>query len=771
MSSETFAFSADINQLLSLIINAIYSNKDIFLRELISNASDALNKLRYASLTDTQIVDKYPNLEIRLSLDKTNNRIIIQDSGIGMTREELINNLGTIANSGTKSFLETLKAGSDISLIGQFGVGFYSAYLVADKVSVISKHYNEENIYIWESLAGGSFTVTQDETNDYGLQRGTIIILNLKEEMREKYISESEIKNLIKKHNQFIDFPIYLQVEKTREIPKTQGTETQGTETQETETQETETQETETQETETQETETQETETQETETQETETQETETQENDVELEDVSDEEDETENRIETENKTETKVNTKTEKYNEWDLLNTQKPIWTRNPQQVSEQEYQDFYSSLVSHGEALQHLHFSVEGQLEFKGLLYTPKTAPHDLFDNKKKTSEIKLYVRRIFITDECDEIIPDYLKFIKGVIDSEDLPLNISREMLQENKIMKVIRKNIIKKCLEMFENIAQDEEKYKIFYEQYSKNIKLGIHEDNTNKTKLSNLLRFQTSKSENNLISFAQYISNMKENQKGIYYITGESKIAVQNSPFLEKLRKRDIEVLYLVDPIDEYMIQQIQEHDSKKLICITKEKCEFEEEGEEEKNNFKNLEKEYENTCKHIKTILKDQVEKVILTNKLENTPCVLTTSEYGWTANMQRIMKAQALKNNEMTQFMMGRKSLEINPNNEIIKKIKTKVERNDDLKTVSDLVWLLYDVTLQNSGFTLEDPSDFTNRILRLINYGLGDIDEKQNDLIENEEEKMDINMDNVNEINNDEERNIINDSMELVD
>lgn len=680
-TKETFGFSADINQLLSLIINTFYSNKEVFLRELVSNASDALDKIRYQSLTEPSVLESEQNLEIRISFDKENKRLIIQDTGIGMTKDDLIKNLGTIAKSGTKAFIESMSPGSDVSMIGQFGVGFYSSYLAADKVEVISKN-NADIQYKWESVAGGSFTVTPD--NSIELKRGTAIVLYLKDDMHN-YLEETEIRKLIKKHNQFIDYPIYLQTEKSRTVDIEDATDA-----------------------------------------------TETTESTEEISDATKVEDVEEEESKEESK---EKKTRTEKYNEWEYLNQEKPIWARSSKEVSHEEYVSFYKAITNdYDEHLGVSHFSVEGQLEFKGILFIPKKAPYDLYDNQmKKPNNIKLYVRKVFITDNCEDIVPEYLRFIKGVVDSEDLPLNISRETLQQNKIMKVIKKNIMKKSLDLISSISEDSEKYNNFYEQFSKNIKLGIHEDSTNREKLASFLRYETTKSNGVLTSFDDYIQKMDEKQKNIYYITGESKKAVINSPFLEKLRKQNIEVFFMVDPIDEYVTQQLKEYNGKKLICITKENLQLDIE-EESKESFENTKKDFEKVCSYMKTVLGDEVEKVVVSNRLDDSPCVLVTSEYGWTANMQRIMKAQALGNKDMG-FMMNKKTLEINPYNSMIKRIRDKIySESDDSKTLNDLIHLLYDVTLQSSGFTLDDPSTFSKRILKLINYGLGVDDNEEN-------------------------------------
>lgn len=726
--SETFQFQAEINQLMSLIINAFYSNKDIFLRELISNCSDALDKVKFNSLESKDILEVKPELEIKISFDKENNKLIIEDSGIGMNKDDLINCLGTIANSGTKNFLKNMNKDNmkDVNLIGQFGVGFYSAYLVADNVKVTSKTFNDDQ-YIWESNAGGSYTITKAENND--LIRGTRIELTLKEDAKE-YMDVDRCKDIIRKHSQYISYPIKVETEKTKEeeIEIEDTTEQPGN-----------------------------------------TTENKT-ENSNELEGISIEDD-SNNKEESPKKKTEKITTH---YKEFDQVNDQLPLWVRPASEITKEEYNKFYQTLTDdYGEPLKYKHFSTEGALNFKSLLYIPSHPPMNLFHMDRKRNDVKLYVKRVFITDDCEELIPQWLGFIKGIVDSEDIPLNVSREMLQQNKYMKMIKKNIIKKTIEMLEEIAENKDDFIKFYTAFGKNIKLGIHEDNQYEDKLIELLRYTTSTSENSYTSFKEYIERVKERYskkvcknncseeckkeckdnckeeckeeckelddkyKKIYYIIGEDMETVKNSPFVQGFIKKGLEVVFMVDPIDEYMMKRVTKYHDFDFVCITNNNLdlsEFDDNKDEDKKDHSKL-------IDFIKEQLKNKVKDVVPSKRLVDSPCVLTTDNWGWSANMERIMKSQVLGDNQMKQFMTSTKTMEINVDHPIMKEINDRVEKNNT-DHLEDLITLLYEGALLSSGFSLDKPQEFVNKLNKMIQAGLvmeepdKEIDEISDDL-----------------------------------
>ena len=695
-ASETYMFQAEINQLMSLIINAFYSNKEIFLRELIANASDAMDKYRHTALQNGGGVDEVNKLKIQIVANKDNRTLCIEDNGIGMTRTELIENLGTIARSGTKTFMQAMAENKDLSLIGQFGVGFYSAYLVADSVVVVSRGMDSDETYVWESAATGSFTV-KVAPEEWKMERGTRLILKMKDDQTEM-IEESKIREIVNKHSSFIAYPIELEATRTKEVEieddvtvedeKKDGEETKAEA------------------------------------------EAETKAGDADVEGVV--EDAPVEGAEAEIVKAKK--TRTESYKEWEHLNKQKPIWMRKPDEVEAEEYNAFYKAFCNDWEEpLARKHFTVEGGLEFRGLLYTPKRTPFEMFGRDKRNN-LKLYVRRVFITDNSEDLIPEWLSFVKGLVDSDDLPLNVSREMLQQNNIMKVIKKNVVKKCVEMFTEMAVDKpDDFKVFYDNFSKNLKLGVYDDEKNKDKLVDLLRFHSSKSGEDRTSLDDYVTRMKEDQKTIYYIIGENMAQVKSSPFTEKLRKKGYEVLYMVDAIDEYMMQRLREYKDKKMVCVTKEGALLDDETEEEK---KAREESFKETCEKMKEIINgtgEKVENVRVSGRITDTPAVLVTSEYGWSANMERIMKAQALQSNQMAGYMSSKKILEINGDHKLVRAIQKRLADPEESQKAStrDLINILYETAVINSGFTMEDPTVFVRRVHRLLEVGLNVDDE----------------------------------------
>lgn len=690
-STEKIPFQAEINQLLNILINSLYTNKEIFLRELISNASDALDKIRYLSLKDKNVLGKTEELRVFVKADPVTNTLSIRDTGIGMTKEDLINSLGTIAKSGTKEFIEKLtESAGDNNLIGNFGVGFYSSFLVADTVTVTSKH-NDDDQYIWSSDAENSFLITKDPRGNT-LGRGTEIILHLKDEATE-YLNQKRLEDLIRKYSEFVHFDILLWT--VRNETKTIELEEEKKET--------------------------------------------TTEDDVKIEDESKE-------------SKPKTKTVTETIKEWKHINAEPPIWTRDPSEVSEEEYIRFYKALCKDENAkpLTWIHFKAEGNIEFSSLLYIPDQAPLDRYESDKFDNQVSLYVKRVFITNSIPEIVPRYLSFVKGVVDSDDLPLHISRELLQESTVLKIIKKKLVSKAITMIRDIAKDDEKkrrereeeksedstpaeeeYKFdrFWRAFGKNIRLGIIEDPLNRPRLLKLLRYKSTKSEYYYTSLQEYKDRMKDTQEYIYFISGEDIDELRMSPYLEELRKRDFEVLYLTDAIDEYMIQQVPSFEGKDIVSVSRDDLKF---GDEEMKDVKekqtNFNKEFTPLTTFLKEELGESISKVQISTRLNASPCILSTPKFGITSNMARIMKAQALGNdmNEVNKMMIRQRVFEINPDHSVIKYLNTLVEKGENPTLAKATAHLLFETALMRSGFQVENTALFASRIYNMLETSL---------------------------------------------
>ncbi|KAL6349757.1 hypothetical protein AAG906_001644 [Vitis piasezkii] len=664
---EKFEYQAEVSRLLDLIVHSLYSHKEVFLRELVSNASDALDKLRFLSVTEPSLLGDAGELEIRIKPDPDNGTITITDTGIGMTKEELIDCLGTIAQSGTSKFLKALKEnqdlGADNGLIGQFGVGFYSAFLVAEKVTVSTKSPRSEKQYVWEAVADSSSYVIREETDpEKSLPRGTQITLYLRPDDKYEFSEPTKIQSLVKNYSQFVSFPIYTWQEKSRT---------------------------------------------------------------VEVE----EEEEPKEGEEAKPEDQKKKKTITEKYWDWELANETKPIWMRNPREVEKDEYNDFYKKTFNEFlDPLSHIHFTTEGEVEFRSILYIPGMGPLNNEDvMNPKTKNIRLYVKRVFISDDFDgELFPRYLSFVKGVVDSDDLPLNVSREILQESRIVRIMRKRLVRKTFDMIQEVSESENKedYKKFWENFGRFLKLGCIEDTGNHKRITPLLRFHTSKSEEELTSLDDYVENMGENQKAIYYLATDSLKSAKTAPFLEKLVQKDIEVLYLIEPIDEVAIQNLQTYKEKKFVDISKEDLEL---GDDDEVKERETKQEYNLLCDWIKQQLGDKVAKVQVSKRLSSSPCVLVSGKFGWSANMERLMKAQALGDTSSLEFMRGRRILEINPDHPIIKDLNAACKLEPDSSEARRAVDLLYDTALISSGFSPDSPAELGNKIYEMMSMALG--------------------------------------------
>jgi len=698
-SMESHKFEAEVDRLMNIIINSLYSNKDIFLRELISNASDALDRIRFQSLTDASLLGDKPELEIKIRADPDNNMLYIMDSGIGMTKEDLVNNLGTIAQSGTKAALNNaLEEGENLnSLIGQFGVGFYSSFLVADEVIVATKNNDSEQQYVWESDATNNFKIYEDPKGNT-LKRGTRIGLKLKEDM-EDYLDEEFLENLIRTYSEFITFPIYLYKshEETEEIDLTQEELDEQLE------------------------EWREQRKAEKEAEKAEEEDEETVDLDAEEEETKDEEEEEEEEVP--DLPTTKSVTKT--VYAYERINDNVPLWTRSKDDISEDEYNSFYTALTRDDEEpLSKIHFVAEGDVEFRSILYIPKKIPAGVFERVHTTRGVKLYVRKVFITDKFDDIIPQYLGWLRGVVDSDDLPLNVSREILQQDRALTVIKKKLVRKAIHMIQGLAKDAEIYKDFWEQYAMSIKLGIIEDAVNRTRLSKLLRFQSSKSDE-LRSFEEYVEDMKEGQKQIYYLPAATIEEAKTSPLAERLIRKGFEVLYMVDNLDEYALQQLSKFDGTyPLTNVAKEKLKFDGEDEEA---FAALEDEFKPVAKFLKTALGDQIDKAVVSNRLTSSAAALAAASWGYSGNMERIMKAQSMGDPNARKTMYApKKTLEINPRHPIIRELKNQVEADAESEAAKDTAQLLLDGAILSSGYSLDDNVAFAQRLEKVIKASL---------------------------------------------
>jgi heat shock protein beta len=699
-AQESFEFQAEVNRLMDIIINSLYKKKEIFLRELISNASDALDKIRFLAVSSADALGDKKELEIKISFNTDLKTLTIADSGIGMTRADLVNNLGTVAKSGTTNFVEALADGQDMSLIGQFGVGFYSVYLVADKVRVISKN-NDDDQYIWESTADSSFTVARDPRGNT-LGRGTEITMFLKDDAHE-FMKQERLEEMIQKYSEFITFPISL-YKKTEEVVEVEDDEDEDADT------------------------------------------------------TEDESDEDGLEIEEE---EEEDSAKTEKVDVWDWhrINSNVAIWSRDKDEVSDDEYKSFYKSLAGDGTASEHwIHFKAEGEVEFKSILFIPDDAKELYNDYNTRQAGIRLYVRKVLIQDDFDDLLPRYLNFLRGVVDSDDLPLNVSRETLQQHKILKVMGKKLVRKALEMLRKLSnapteegEDVSPYIKFWNNFGKSVKMGVVEDGANRSKLAKLLRYKTSKSEGEFKSFDDYISEMPEWQNDIYFLAGESMDAILKSPFLEVANSKGIEVLLLDEPVDEYVMQHLGEFDGHKLQSLSKEGLKF---GDEDEEVVKERTKVYKETfrplTKYLKELFAGKVGKVTVSQRVESTPCVIVTGAYGNTANMERIMRAQTFADPSALQQMTASRTLELNPRHPIVIKLNGLVEEAPEEESTKDIAWLMYDTALLSSGFTQQDTELFSARMHRTIAKSLNldsmDLADEIEVEIEEEEDEEDL-------------------------
>lgn len=656
---------------MDIIINSLYSDRDVFLRELVSNAADACDKKRFLSITsssDSGDLGTLAKPEIKIKCNPDDNTITIEDSGVGMTRDEIINNLGRIAQSGTKNFLEALGNSKDVNLIGQFGVGFYSAYLVADKVQVITKSMQDPSApqWKWESQAGSSFTIVEDTDSDDPIETsGTRLVLHLKEDAAE-YLETSKVEELLQRYSEFIEFPIKIFKETTeyKKVPDVEANK-----------------------------------------------------------DLPEGE-------------EPKMKTVPETTAKYEQVNNQKPVWLRPPKEVTEDEYKEFYKGAFrnSYDDPMKYSHFVLEGQVECKAILYIPGMLPFDLskdmFDESARN--IRLYVKRIFINDRFEGLMPRWLKFVRGVVDSDDLPLNVSREILQKSKVLSIINKRLIRKSIDMIQEIAadEDESKYVMFWNNFGKYLKVGVIEDDKNKKDLEPLLRFFSSKSDNEYTSLDKYVEGMPETQKAIYYVTGEGRENASMSPVLEKLTNKGFEVLFATEPLDEIMFESLRQYKDFDVIDAAKESLRIDDDDEESKKQKEAAAEELKDTIEYLETMLSGKVQKVTVSTLLVDSPAALVQGAYGVSPTMQRYMKAQAVAAgaDDISSSMMGSMNkavLEINPNHPIVKDLNAMVKTNKESSATEDFALLMYDVASMTSGYDVGDVRGFAKRVMKVMANG----------------------------------------------
>lgn len=727
-NGKQYQFQAEVSRLMDIIINSLYSNRDVFLRELISNASDALDKIRFLALSNPKILTENDasRLEIKVRANKDAGVLEIIDSGLGMTKEDLIQNLGTIAKSGTSAFLKKAAEAKDTSnLIGQFGVGFYSAYLVSDRVTVTTKHYlNSAKQYVWESNAEQTFTISEDSKGEQ-LLRGTKISLHLKDDAKE-FLEEDKLKELIKRYSQFINFPIYLETTEEVDIEVKDEAKEKEEDTDVTEN----------------------------------TKSADDNENTDagEKQSENEEDDITVSDDDASTSGDKKPTVQKEQRKSWTLVNENKPIWTRDASDISEEEYERFYEGIAKlPGKPIARAHFKGEGDVEFRSILYIPDRPPVGLYSGNTEDEKdaIKLYVRRVLVTDKFEyALLPRYLGFLVGIVDSDDIPINVSREMLQQSKTLDVIKRKLVRKALEMIRSLMRQDEdniekqkdkdedkekkekpksKYIEFWNRYGKSIKLGIIEDNSNRARIAKLLRFRSSvvntDDQNDWASLDEYMSRMKKDQDHIYYHSGADLATVRASPFLEKLLKKGYEVLYLTEPIDEHMIMSLPDYEGTKFMSISKDNFKFgEKDQEEEKTKTKTLKKKFKPLTKFLKKNLGDKVSKVKISNRLSESVCVLSTDQYGYSARMEIIMKAQAFADPDSFSYMTPKaKVMELNPHHGIVKEMLSMVVEGKEEERTAELGHLIYDTALISSGYLMQDNADYSKRMYKWIGDSVG--------------------------------------------